>query len=160
MIANFAVEHPGTLRELPLSNARTSAPFLTMPREIRERCQPHTLTVIRERCQPYILRVIRKRCRTYILRESPFLDSHHTMGLVYFYTARPHELEFTGSRCFKILFPAIDPYVSRLVVLQSPTKYSAHLLMSLTSVLSHCAVIFCGISRCSSPSRHRVHNVI
>ena len=148
MIANFAVEHPETLRELPLSNARTSAPFLTMPREIRERCQP------------YILRVSPERCHTYILRESPFIDSHHTIGLLYFYTARLHELEFTGTCCFKILFPAIDPYVSRLVVLQSPTKYSAHLLMSLTTVLSHCAVIFCGISRCSSPSRHRVHNVI
>ena len=76
-----------------------------------------------------------KRCHTYILRESPFIDSHHTIGLVYFYTARPPELAFTGSCCFKILFPAIDPYVSRLVVLQSPTKYSAHLLMSLKSVL-------------------------
>jgi hypothetical protein len=136
MIANFAVVHPETLRELPLSNARTSAPFLTMPREIRE------------------------RCRTYILRESPFIDSHHPIGLVYFYTARPHELAFTGSGCFKILFPAIDPCVSRLDVLQSPTKYSAHLLLGLVTVLSHCAVIVCGISRCSSPSRHRVYNVI
>ena len=28
------------------------------------------------------------------------------------------------------------------------------------TVLSHCTVIFCGISRCSSPSRHRVHDGI
>ena len=144
MIANFAVEHPGTLRELPLSNARTSAPFSLCP----------------ERSGSVVNPTFWKRCHTYILRESPFIDSHHTIGLVYFYTARPPELAFTGSCCFKILFPAIDPYVSCLVVLQSPTKYSAHLLMNLVTVLSHCAVIFCGISRCSSPSRHRVHDVI
>ena len=123
MIANFAVVHPVAFRELPLSNARTSAPFLTMPREIRERCQP------------YILRVSPERCHTYILRESPFIDSHHTIGLVYFPTAIPPELAFTGIHCFKILFPAIDPYVSSLVVLQSLTEYSTHLLMSLKSVL-------------------------
>ena len=82
-----------------------------------------------------VTREIRKRCHTYILRKSPFIDSHHTIGLVYFPTAIPPELAFTGIHCFKILFPAIDPYVSRLVVLQSPTKYSAHLLMSLKSVL-------------------------
>jgi len=58
-----------------------------------------------------ITREIRKRCHTYILRKSPFIDSHHTIGLVYFPTAIPPELAFTGIHCFKILFPAIDPYV-------------------------------------------------
>ena len=36
--------------------------------------------------------------------------------------------------CFKILFPAIDPYASSPVVLQSLMKYSPHLRMCLQNV--------------------------
>ena len=64
-----------------------------------------------------------------------FIDSHHTIGPDYFYTAISPRLACTGNHCFKIPFPAIAPYVSRLVVLRSLTEYSTHLLMSLKSVL-------------------------
>ena len=43
--------------------------------------------------------------------------------------------------CFKILFPAIDPYASSLVVLQSLMKYSPHFRMCLQSVCPQAQII-------------------
>ena len=43
--------------------------------------------------------------------------------------------------CFKILFPATDPYASSLVVLQSLMKYSPHFHMCLQSVCPQAQII-------------------
>ena len=69
-----------------------------------------------------------QRCHTYIQStpshdwSSLFLYRHASCACIH------------TCHCFKILFPAIDPYASSLVVLQSLMKYSTHLRMCLQNV--------------------------
>ena len=67
-----------------------------------------------------------QRCHTSIQLTYPD-HSHHTIGPAYSPYRQASCACSHKRHCFKILFPAIDPYASSLVVLQSLMEYSTHL---------------------------------
>ena len=69
-------------------------------------------------------------------------QSTHFTHLVSTTSAPPYLLRLHPTcHCFKILFPATDPYASSLVVLQSLMKYSPHFRMCLQSVCPQAQII-------------------
>ena len=113
MIADFAY----SILFVPLSSARTSAPF-------SNRASFAPLNNARTSAPLRVGTPTFNRLTSHAW-SSLFLYRHASCACIH------------TCHCFKILFPAIDPYASSLVVLQSLMKYSTHFRMCLQNVCPH-----------------------